>query len=129
MDLLLLVVAFILAWIGYFIGKMVAEHEWTAKLPKLREESIKKSRAVLTGNITEQLAPYLPDFPYNPNECKFIGKPIDFIVFKGLDNGEPEEVVFVEVKTGEATLSQNEKKLKEIIQAKKVAWKEYRKNL
>ena len=35
--------------------------------------------------FAEQLATYLPNFPFSPTEAKFIGAPIDFLVFKGMD--------------------------------------------
>ena len=85
-----------------------------------------KSRAVLSGMFSEQLAPFLPDFNYSPTECRFIGKPIDFICFNGLDNKNVKEIVFVEVKSGNAKLSFSEKKLKEAVEKKKVRWEEYR---
>jgi predicted Holliday junction resolvase-like endonuclease len=85
-----------------------------------------KSRAVLGGNFSEQLAPYLPEFPYLPTECKFIGKPVDFIAFNGMDEKKIDEVVFIEVKSGNAKISQQEKNLKEAIEKKRVKWVEYR---
>ena len=78
---------------------------------------MKKSREVLTGKFSEQLAPYMPDYPFSPTESKFLGKPIDLIVFKGLDKKEPEEVVFVEVKSQESKLSTTERKLRDIIKS------------
>ncbi len=105
---------------------MAKEHEWTEKLPKLREESVKRSRSVLTGQFSEQLAPYLPDFPFSPTECRFIGKPVDFIVFKGMDSKSPEEIIFVEVKSGSSQLSSSERRLKEVVHEKKIRWVEYR---
>jgi len=85
-----------------------------------------KSRAVLSGQFSEQLAPYLPDFPFKPTEVRFLGKPVDFIAFKGLDDKNVEEVVFVEVKSGKAGMNQTEKSLKETIKKKKVRFEEYR---
>lgn len=124
--LLMIIGAIIALYAGYRIGAAVKEEEWMEKLPKLRQDSVKKSREVLTGQFSEQLAPYMPDFPYSPTECRFIGKPVDFIVFKGMDLKEPEEIVFVEVKSGESQLSASERKLKDIIKEKKVSWFEYR---
>ena len=98
---------------------MVEEH-------RIREEAIQRSRSVLAGQFSEQLAPYLPDFPFNPSEAKFIGKPIDFIVFNGMDEKNIDEVVFVEVKSGKSSLNSNERKLKETIREKRVRWVEYR---
>lgn len=113
-------------FIGYIISRTKTNHEWQDQIPQIREDAIKQSRAILAGQFSEQLAPYLPDFPYSPSEARFVGKPIDFIVFKGLDNKSPEEIVFVEVKSGKAQNSAVEKKLKEVIEQKKVSWKEYR---
>ena len=85
-----------------------------------------KSRAVLSGMFSEQLAPYLPDFNFKPTEVRFLGKPVDFIVFKGIDGKEINEIVFVEVKSGKSQLSKVEKSLKKTIENKKVSWEEYR---
>ena len=85
-----------------------------------------RSRAVLGGQFSEQLAPYLPDFPYSPTECRFIGKPIDLVVFKGMDGKDISEVKFVEIKSGKSKLSKHESKLRDVIKGKKVSWEEYR---
>ncbi len=123
---LLIIAGFILIWLGFKLGGIVKDQEWQYKLPKLKQEAVKKSREVLTGHFSEQLAPYMPDYPYSPTETKFLGKPIDLIVFKGLDKKEPEEVVFVEVKSGNSKLSTVERKLRDVIKEKKVRWVEYR---
>ncbi|MEK6836955.1 MAG: Holliday junction resolvase-like protein, partial [Nanoarchaeota archaeon] len=70
--------------------------------------------------------PYLPDFPFNPSECKFIGKPVDFIVFHGLDEKNVTGVSFVEVKSGKSRLSETEKSVKSVIENKNVNWVDYR---
>lgn len=124
--LLIVGIAILFLWIGYIIGKRVTEQKWKGKLPQVREEAISRSRSVLAGQFSEQLAPYLPDFPFKPTEAKFIGKPVDFIVFKGADEKNIDEVVFVEVKSGKANLSTHEKNLREAIKGKKVTWYEYR---
>ena len=111
---------------GYFLARYKTNHEWQEKVPDIRETAIKQSRAVLAGQFSEQLAPYLPDFKYSPSEARFVGKPIDFIVFKGLDAKEPEEIIFVEVKSGKSRNSAVENKLKNVIEQKKVRWEEYR---
>lgn len=129
--ILVLVVVFLFSvFIAYKIGKRNGAFEkdiwWKNELPNHRKDAILKSRRVLSGNFSEQLAPFLPDFKYNPNECKFLGKPIDFLVFKGLDENKIDEVIFVEVKSGKSKLSKREKNLKEAIENKKVKWEEYR---
>ena len=118
-----LVIAYLL---GNKIGSKSRDWRWERELPMHRKDAILKSRAVLGGHFSEQLAPFLPDFEYSPTECRFIGKPVDLIVFKGMDDKDINEVVFVEVKSGKSRLSPQEKKLRETIEKKKVRWKEYR---
>lgn len=62
------------------MGAYRKNREWELALPGERQEAIMCSRAVLGGHFSENLAPYLPDFPYLPNERRFVGKPIYFIV-------------------------------------------------
>ena len=99
----------------YEIGKMVGEKRATDKFPEAKKAAVQRSRSVLSGMFAEQLAPYLPNFPFSPTEAKFIGAPIDFLVFKGMDAQHIEEVIFVEVKSGSARLNHNEHSLKDAI--------------
>ena len=113
-------------WIGQKSGHAKREKYWLEQLPIHRKEAIMKSRSVIGGQFSEQLAPYLPNFPYLPTEVKFIGKPIDFLVFKGMDDKQIEEVIFVEVKSGKSKINNHEKRLKDVIDKKRVKWVEYR---
>lgn len=127
LALVVLVVAIIISYyIGQKAGTFRTNRRWENDLPSHRKEAIMKSRSVLTGNFSEQLAPFLPDFNFSPTECRFIGKPVDFIVFKGADEKKIDEVVFVEVKSGNAKLSPQEKNLKDAIDKKRVRFEEYR---
>ena len=122
---LFLAIALVVAVIAYLIGRWRAKSELESRIEAEREDAIKRSRAALSGQFSEQLAPYLPNFPYKPTEARFIGKPIDFIFFKGMDNQKIDEVVFVEVKSGSSTLSTQERRLRDAINEKKVSWEEY----
>ena len=113
-------------YIGYRIGKFVSKKQMEERIPDIREDAIKQSRAVLSGQFSEQIAPYLPNFPYKPTEARFLGKPIDFIVFKGMDGKNIDGIVFVEVKSGKSTLNVTQKSLKSSIEKGKVSWHEYR---
>ena len=106
--------------IAYYLGKRSRDRYWEGELESHRKDAIMKSRAVLGGQFSEQLAPYLPNFVYSPTECRFIGKPIDFVVFKGADEKKIDEVIFVEVKSGKSKLNVHEKNLKETIDNKRV---------
>ena len=96
---------------------------------KLRKDAVKRSKAVINGQVAEQIAPFLPDFPANPSDARFIGKPVDFIVFSGLSENEKiDEILFVEVKTGKSLLSDREKEVKKAIEKGNVRYVEYRIN-
>lgn len=124
--LLLAGLVLVVAFLAYFLGRSLANRAWEKQVSSIRADAVSRSRAVLGGQFSEQLAPYLPDFPYSPTEARFLGKPIDLIVFKGADAQSIEEVVFVEIKSGEARLSPQEKQLRDVIQNKRVSWAEYR---
>jgi len=47
----------------------------------MRLDAIKRSRRTLLGQLWEQVSPYLPKFPFKPSDMKFLGSPIDFIIF------------------------------------------------
>ncbi|MFH1311175.1 MAG: Holliday junction resolvase-like protein [Nanoarchaeota archaeon] len=130
LTIVLALVFFILLILAYLagikIGALRRDKFWEKEIPEHRKDAIIKSRAVLGGQFSEQLAPYLPDFEFSPTECKFLGKPVDFIVFKGMDEKKIDEVVFVEVKSANSKLSSQEKNLKETIEKKRVRWEEYR---
>jgi predicted Holliday junction resolvase-like endonuclease len=113
--------------IGLRQGRLREDAEWRGrKLEAIVKTRLKQSRAVLGGLVSEQLAPLLPGFPYDPGDCRFVGKPVDFIVFRGMNQGQIAEVVFLEVKSGASrTLNEQERRLREVIQAGKVRWAEF----
>tara|TARA_Y100001938_G_scaffold149852_1_gene238290 strand:- start:3843 stop:4223 length:381 start_codon:yes stop_codon:yes gene_type:complete len=82
--------------------------------------SHKKSSEVRLGQISEQLAPFLDLFPYDPKKVQFLGNPIDYIYF-----GE-DKVAIIEVKSGNARLSKKQKAIKALVLKGKVEWKEIR---
>ena len=97
------------------------------KAKKWRKETLKRSRTVLGGLAGEQVAPYLPGFPCNPADVRFIGKPIDYLGFAGASEGnEIKEILFIEVKTGQSQLSEREREIKNLVQKGKVRYVEYR---
>tara|TARA_Y100000310_G_C20659742_1_gene804054 strand:+ start:1745 stop:2179 length:435 start_codon:yes stop_codon:yes gene_type:complete len=125
--IILFLLAIIISYrIGIKLGSFQRNKYWESQILTHRQDAINRSRAVIGGQFSEQLAPFLPNFPYNPNECRFIGKPIDLIVFKGMNEKDITEVKFVEVKSGKSQLSSSEKKLKDAIENGRVSWEEYR---
>jgi hypothetical protein len=112
--------------LGRRSGRLEAERGQAAGELAARGDAVKRSRAVLTGQIGEQLAPFFPAFPCDPADARFLGKPVDFIAFPGASEGAPREVVFIEVKSGDARLSAPERALKAAVEAGRVRWVEYR---
>lgn len=98
--------------------------EWQASAEKdIRQDAIKKSQAVIRGKATEHLLPYLPNFDYNPRDARFLGTPIDFVVFDGLSEDHLREIVFIEVKTGQrAALSRRERWVQHCIDRRRVRY-------
>lgn len=96
-------------------NKFMQENEARKKIT-----SQKKSSEVRLGLIAETLAPFLDQFNFQPEECSFLGKPIDYISF-----GE-EEITFIEIKSGNAKLNNNQKRIKKQVEDKKISWKEVR---
>lgn len=121
--------------LGKIIGSLLEKAKITKKIQTERNDAVKRSRAVIGGQVTEQLAPLFPDFPARYDEVKFIGKPVDFIAFKGLeescDNGEKchvDEVLFIEVKTGNSALSTRERAIKQAVDEGRVRYVLWRKD-
>lgn len=98
-----------------------------SKRSNLRSDAIKRSRAVIGGQVVEQVAPFLPNFPCSPSDARFIGKPVDFVAFPGLsENDTVKEVLLIEVKTGQSTLNNREKEIKKAVNEGRVRYIEYR---
>lgn len=123
---LLIVVLALGLLVGRRAGRLEAERGLPDRIALEREDAVKRSRAVLGGLAAEQAAPYLPGFPADPGDLRFIGKPVDFVAFVGASGGEVREVLFVEVKTGSAAPSRVERSLRDAVRAGRVRWAEYR---
>lgn len=122
---LALVVALVVALA--IIGRLLVyrvRHPWTdGDLASARQDSLARSRSVVSGKVQEHLAPMFPDFGFNPRDARFLGSPVDFVVFDGLDEGGPvRRVVFVEVKTGKASLTPRERVIREAVESGRVGW-------
>jgi len=119
------VVAILVIIVVSFIIRSVYERRFRDEIEQARKSAVSQSRAVLGGKFTEQMVPFFPDFKYDPTEVRFIGSPIDMVVFPGLAKGDPEEIVILEVKTGKsAQLTPVQRKIKQLILDGMVRWDE-----
>jgi predicted Holliday junction resolvase-like endonuclease len=116
--------------LGIVIGVVVASLYfviWKLRYSaKIRENAVQRSLAVTAGKVHEQLVPYLPEFGFNPKDARFLGSPVDLVIFDGLAAGNVRRVVFLEVKTGGAPLTTRERQVRDVIDAREVVWAELR---
>jgi predicted Holliday junction resolvase-like endonuclease len=112
-------IGFLLAWMYFLVWKVKYSSD-------IRQDAVQRSQAVIAGRVHEQLIPYLPAFPFNPKDVRFLGSPVDLVVFDGLADGRLRRVVFLEVKTGSAGLTSRERSVRDVIQAREVEWTELR---
>jgi len=82
--------------------------------------SRKQSLSVRYGKMTEQFFPFLADYPYDPQRFRFLGSPIDGVQFND------DSVVFIEFKAAGSALSHGQKKIRDLIDEKKVKFEEIR---
>lgn len=109
----------------YRLAELERQHQEALKTAK--RDSVTASRAVLKGKLAEQFAPVLPEFPYLPADAKFIGDPIDYIVFDGYSDyragtGSAADIriVLIDIKSGQARLSDGQRAIAEAIRRKRV---------
>lgn len=116
------------ALLGFLAGVVVAGSLVYAALSvrlfterrRARREALGQSRATLKGQLVEQLLPLLPEFHFDARDARFLGAPIDYVVFDGYSDGDEVEVVLVEVKTGNARLSDGEKRIRDAVKRGRV---------
>ena len=99
-----------------------------ADLQQARQDTLVRSRGVTSGKVQEHLAPLLPQFAdrFNLREARFLGAPVDYVVFEGLEEGEIEQVTFVEIKTGRSQLSGRERAIRDAVADGRVAFETLR---
>jgi predicted Holliday junction resolvase-like endonuclease len=143
-TLLGLGIGLILAALVYLIMKIQLRHRismvekefaqtWAEQEAMVRKDAADRSRYVLKGKIAEHMVPMYSDvFLHDPADARFIGAPIDYLIFDGYtavkDGGSEEEitVVLADIKTGNARLNRTERKIKEAVEKGRVRWETIR---
>ena len=116
---------------GVFEEKFKALLEqWKVESERVfREDALARSRAVLKGKLAEQLAPFFKIFGYVPSDAGFIGDPVDYVIFdnytkvKERADDVPITIVLADVKTGQAGLTYEQRRIKEGIEKGLVRFK------
>lgn len=126
-----LVILILVTYIAYLKKKtsLRVRKEIEEKEKEIRKDALERSRAVLTGKISEQLAPHSGEFEFNASDARFLGSPVDYVIFDGYtqareDESEDIKIVIADVKKGEeASLTSTQRKIREAVEEKNVEWK------
>lgn len=110
----------IVIWLIFWY--LIAKIFFLLKIKKHRKHAVNKSSSVILWQVSEKIAPLLPEFPYNFKDLTFIGKWIDYIVFNWLSHKNLQEIVFIEIKTWKSSLNWNEKMIRDCINSGKVRY-------
>jgi len=105
---------------------------------KTREEDLKKrmklatetaqvtTKAVNIGKNLEKVLTTMKDFKWPAPDSKFLGDPVDLIIFNGLSDSKVTSIDFVEVKSGRARLNNHQKAIRDAIADHKVSYKVFK---
>lgn len=73
------------------------------------------------GKIVEKIIPSFHNFPFDALDCRALYEPIDYVVFNNLSKkGVVDSVIFTDVKSGGASLQDNQKQIKRLVENGKV---------
>jgi predicted Holliday junction resolvase-like endonuclease len=92
---------------------------------RIRKDAANRSVRNVLGKVTEHLIPFSDAMKqFNPKDIRFIGSPIDLIVFEGAEELKKDEVIihFIEVKTGTSALSKRQQLIKDAVTNRRVQW-------
>jgi len=108
----------------WLVGMLDKQKKENAKLVQtiVDVQKSKKSSEVRLGKMAEHMAPFINGWPYDANNFRFLGSPVDGIQFT--DN----EIIFVEIKTGRSRLSKRQAIFKKLVGEKKVTFQTFRVN-
>jgi len=100
------------------------------KLKKRRKLATEKAqittKAVNIGKNLEKVLPTMRDFKWTIPDSKFLGDPIDLMVFNGLSVNKVKSISFIEVKSGKARLNNHQKAIRDAIEEQKVSYKVFK---
>lgn len=110
---------------AYAESKVMLQRWLIENEERIRKDAANRSVRNVMGKVTEQLLPFSEAMSlFNPKDARFLGSPIDLIIFDGSEElKEKINIVFIEVKTGTAALSKRQRLIKEAIEDKRVYWK------
>ena len=109
-----------------FVGIMILLYKraWVKlerlKLDLAESQFRKKSLSSKYGKMTEQFLPFLDQYPFDEQNFRFIGSPVDGIQF------EKDKVILVEFKSAGSRLTKRQNEIKHVIEKGNVEFREFR---
>lgn len=101
--------------------------ELTSRRKKISASSEVGAHAVNMGLILERLAPCMGTFRFDRSDCRSLFDPIDYLIFEGLSEKEAvSRLLFMEIKTGAASLNRTQRQLRSLVRSKKVSMSVYK---
>ena len=119
-GVLIIILLALIVWNYYKSKKQCESKVKEYKKKHDRMLSLKKSSEVRVGKIGENMAPFLKAWPYDPNNFRFLGNPVDGIQFTN------NEIIFIEIKTGKSKLTKSQRKARNIIRTGNVSFATFR---
>ncbi len=111
----------LLASIVLFFAVIAISKAYLGMRSRLREAlSGKQSLSTKYGRMTEQFMPFMDLYPYDSQNFRFIGSPIDGVQFNS------DGIVFIEFKTASSGMTHGQRLVKEQVEAGKVRFREIR---
>jgi predicted Holliday junction resolvase-like endonuclease len=102
--------AFVLAW----------RSRRSAKRELREARSSRRSQSVRYGQLTERFAPWMEDWPFDPERFRPLGTPVDGVQFTD------RAVYLVEIKAADSRLSADQRALREAVREGRVGWLTFR---
>lgn len=112
---ILILIILLLILVIFFLFKKIQ----LLKQQLAEAEFQKSSQAVKYGSLTEQFIPFIEQFPFDPEKFRFLGEPIDGIVF------EDDKIIFAEFKAASSQLNKKQRRIRELVKNKLVEWFEF----
>ena len=79
----------------------------------------KQSLSVKYGKMTEQFLPFLEQYPYDEQNFRFLGSPIDGVQF------EDDKIILIEFKAADSKLTPKQNRIKNQVLENQVYFKEF----
>lgn len=107
--------------------RLELEKELEERITELKKRQVRADTSVETGaiasgfgKIIEKIVPAYKNFNVPLNDSRFLGEPIDYIIFDGASQMKIKHITFLDVKTGRGRLDDNQKMVRDAIVDNKV---------